>query len=205
MLALPVLAAALALGIVAADAAVLGVAVGEVAIAKGLGLGLALRRRPALRLACAALAVAGAGVHGLALQREAAHWPASRARVEATVEGRVVSLARRGDAAWAVLDGVRRVDGGGDPLPPRLRVQSELAPGGFAAIASSGDRVRVRVRVRPVVGRANPGLPDPALRLRRAGIGGEGALVHPALAARAPRGPAQSVRAAAATRRRDAA
>lgn len=198
------LAAALAAGILAADRGLLGVVAGQVLALQSLLLGLAVRQRPALRLACAALALSGAGAHALALRREEAYWPAAVARVEAIVEARVASLVRRGDAAFAVLEDVRSVDGG-PPLPHRVRIRSEGATGGFAAIASSGDRVRARVRLRPVTGRANPGLPDPALRARRAGIGGEGTLVHPALAVREARGPLQRLRAAAVARRREAA
>jgi len=168
-------------------------------------VGVAVGRRPRLRLACAALALAGAGAHGLAARREAAHWPASAARIEATVEARVVALTRRSDGVSALLDGVRRVDGGREPLPPRARVRSEPARDGLLAAASAGDRVRARVRLAPLRSRANPGGEDPAERARRAGIGADGALSHPALAARAARGPLQALRAAGAARRREAA
>jgi competence protein ComEC len=68
-----------------------------------------------------------------------------------------------------------------------------------------GDRVRARLRLRPLVGRFDPGGADPAERLRRAGIGATGSLVHPALAVRFERGAFGRVRARLAAGRREAA
>jgi competence protein ComEC len=199
------LALALAAGIASADLGLLGVVAAQCLVVQGLVLGTCSRGRPRARLACALLASFGAGALALAERREAAHWPAGAGALEATVEGRVAERGRSGASLSVVLEGVRRSDGAAEPVPPRLRLRLEGDERSALARSVPGDRVRARVRLRPLVSRFDPGTPDPAERLRRAGIGATGRLVHPALAVRYERGALLRVRAAFDARRTQAA
>ena len=196
------LAIAFAAGIAAGDAELARVAIWQALCVKAAALG-ALARRPRARTACAVAVAFAAGALLLAERRAAAWWPSAEARVEAVVEARVAASALRGDQAVVDLSGVRRAVGAGEALPARVRVYVPLAGGSPLARAVPGDVVRAQVRLRPLLARFDPGTADPAERLRRAGIGGTGSLVHPALAWRAKRG--VRLRFAAAFRSRRAA
>jgi competence protein ComEC len=182
----------------------MGVAAAQVALVQALVVGVAVRK-PALRGACALLAVFAAGALAMAERREAARWTLAAARIEATIDGRVAARAPRSDSIAVDLGGVRRVDDSGEPLPGRARIHVDAHMPSPLAAAIPGDVVRARVRLRPVVSRFDPGSSDPAERLRRAGIGATGSLVHASLAWRAERGVLLRARAFAHARRAAAA
>ena len=124
----------------------------------------------------------------MAERREAARWTSAANRIEATVEARVVSRAERSGALQVVLGELRRTDRGTEPVPERARLRVEAGVRSPLADCVVGDRVRARVRLRPLVSRFDPGSADPAERLRRAGIAASGSLADPALAVRLERG-----------------
>jgi competence protein ComEC len=141
-----------------------------------------------LRVAFALLLALAAGAAGLAARLEAAgRWEGHEAReivVEATVRE-----ALRGPWGWRLeLGDVQGVVSGRPPPPPRLRVRGQPTPPGVVAFEAAvpGERVRARLRLRPVRGLRNPGGPDRERRARREGIGAVGRLVDPALHARIP-------------------
>jgi competence protein ComEC len=151
-----------------------------------IALGLAL---PAARLrtALALLLALAAGAVALAVRLDAAgRWEGHEAReiaVEATVRE-----ALRGPWGWRLKLGDVVGVAPGPPPPPRVRVLGQPTPPGVAAFEAAvpGERVRVRLRLRPPRGLRNPGAPDRERRARREGIGAVGRLVDPALHARIP-------------------
>ena len=184
--ALPGFVAVWALGILAADFGVAWMDAGALRTALRLALGAVL----ALGVACrgrarwtAALALGALlGAQSLADRAVEAQWSPAEPRVEAVVEARVRRVAHAGESLRIDLDSVQTVRRD-VRLPPRLRLYVRLPAERFGTLLP-GDRVRTRLRVRRPVGRRNPGSGDPALRLRRAGIGGLAAPVHRSLVVR---------------------
>jgi competence protein ComEC len=200
---LAALALAYACGIAAGDAEHLAVVPAQLLLVQSVLLGT-LARDPRLRVGAATAVAFAAGALAMAERREAARWTSAQSVLEVALEARVASQSARAGALSLVLDGARRVDGGVEPIPARVRL--DVAPGARSPAEDLvvGDRVRARARLRPLVSRFDPGAADPAERLRRAGVGARGRLVHPALAVRLERSAWLRMRAAAAARRRAA-
>lgn len=172
------------LGIVAADAGWLPAPVaGRLALlAAGLAL---LARSPLRRTAAACTALAAAGGFGLATRLEAAA-NAPAAPLEATIEGTVA--ARRAPPAGVQLElaRVRVVAPAEARAPSRLLLRTSGTEAALLGDTVPGDRLRARVRIRPLEGRSNPGGPDREREAARRGIGAIAALVHPDLVVRRP-------------------
>lgn len=172
--------AAQAAGILCADRGMFGVAsalcIGTVA----LGLGLTVLR---VRWGAALVLAFAAGVGSMGELRQAAARAERLDPRECVVEGTVVSVSRNAQGWRVVLEDVRGVGPVRPPLPRRVRLSGRATPEGIPAFEAvwPGDRVRALVRLRPVAGLRNPGSRDPAVALRRKGIGLIGRLAHPAL------------------------
>jgi competence protein ComEC len=142
--------------------------------------------RGARACACVALA-AGSGL-GLAVRLEQAA-AAPAARLEATIEATVAAVQPLASGARVTLARVAAVDPPEVALPPRLWLETQRGAGEEAtrlAALAPGERLRARVRVRPLAGRANPGGADRLREAARAGIGARAPLAHPELAVRRP-------------------
>ena len=159
----------------------------------GLGIALAVAARPrSIRDAGAALALGAAAGFALALRLEEASEALPTAPFEATLEGTVARAARVPGALEIDLGAVQAVDASA-PLPPRLRLRAPTGEPGAEvqpplASALPGDRLRLRARLRPFDGRANPGGRDRSRELARSGIGSVATLAHPDLVVRRPEG-----------------
>jgi competence protein ComEC len=170
-------AAALAAGIFASGGGVgaggsgLG-AVAALAVTAAALLALGRARAGVARGACAAAVVAGAFVSGALLGARARRAPQLAPAVEAAIAAdqpvRVVGTVAHGPE-WA---------GRGARLVIALESVGGTAAAGTLALSvvagwpdfGPGERVAFDARVRAVRGSRNPGLPDPALALRSAGI-----------------------------------
>lgn len=115
------------------------------------------------------------------------------------VEADVTAVETRGGRARVMLAGLRAEDG--LPVPERIEVWADAAQADTSLAARrAGCRVRARLRIAPITSVYNPGLPDPARRARRRGIGARASLVDPRLqvpvSGRCHRGPWARWRAA---------
>lgn len=134
---------------------------------------------------CAVVALAAVGAASLATRLDAASAARPAAPFEATVEATVAHIDRRPDRLSIDLRGVVPVPD--EPLahaPTQVRLRAAIEPGAAPpplASALPGDRLRLRVRVRPLETRANPGRPDAARDFARRGIGAVATPVHPDL------------------------
>jgi competence protein ComEC len=181
------LLAAQVLGILASDAGWLASVPALRGAAVCAALALAARRGGAARaLAAGALGLTAA--YGLAIRlEEAARAP--RTPREVTIEASVSSLHPLGDGVEVELHGVQGRGPSGGMLPSRLLLRAR--PRGWdgalpLADARPGDRLRARVHVRALDGRANPGGRDRVREAARRGIGASASLVHPDLVVRRP-------------------
>jgi competence protein ComEC len=185
----------LLLALVAAQIAAIAVADGAgggapVALRVALvaaGVALAVRTRaPARAAGGAALAAATAFGHAARLE-EAARAPAIA--FEATVEATVAARQPLEGGVQLELETVRAVAPADAPVPPRLRLRAGRRDGeALAALGATtpGDRLRARLRIRRLEGRANPGAPDRSREAARRGVGAVASLVHPDLLVRRP-------------------
>ncbi|MBW2397232.1 MAG: DUF4131 domain-containing protein, partial [Deltaproteobacteria bacterium] len=164
-----------------------GLVLAEFGFSLGVGfvLGLhgavaaACRGRPGRWLATGLMgAVAGLLSLGASLQAADRDRPLSTE--ERVVEADVVGVDTRGGRSRVTLARLRAEDG--KPVPARLEVWTD---GGGAddslAGRPPGCRIRVQLRIAPITRASNPGLPDPARRARRRGLGARGNLVDPRL------------------------
>lgn len=187
---LPAIAVFQILGVVAADggwvSAAAARAVGALAAVGGL-FGLAHARRVAL----AALALAFAA-GALAMATRLAAPRGGVAAGEVTVEGTVAEVTRRGGGFRIRLTDVAAVTppapGESSGVPSRILLYGYGAAVVDPALDARhpGERIRARVRLRAPRRLRNPGSLGGLRALRRAGIGAEGSLVHPALHVRLP-------------------
>lgn len=141
----------------------------------------------------------------LRVERAAAERPAHR--FEAVVEARVVGADARGSGVALELDDVRAAEPAAGRVPRRLELWLDAAAGSGLLRALPGDRVRLRARVQPAWGLANPGGRDVSAALARRGIGARARLVQRDLAVRLvddgswrPLAPLRRLRARAAER-----
>lgn len=171
-------------GILAADAGLAPTPIARRVALVAAGVAL-LSRAPRVARAAACVALGAASGLGLAARlEEAARAPA--APFEATVEGTVAAVRRLPGFAELELAGVRGV---GAAAPPRLRLHAGRQDEAAAAAlerAQPGDRLRARLRIRPLEARANPGSPDRRREAARRGVGAVASLVHPDLLVRRP-------------------
>ena len=136
-----------------------------------------LRHRPSLAAGAVALAVA-ALAHGQTLER--ARLDGLLAHGEHTLDARL--LERRSTSSG--LRWVFRADEPGRPRQFVVFASRAAAEAWPLAEALPGERWRLRVRLAPVVGPANPGAPDHVRQNARRGIGATASLVDPRLAVR---------------------
>jgi competence protein ComEC len=168
------------------------------ALALGLGAllaGLAARRRPRLRALAALLLFAGVGAHCLGTRIEAARSARPQHAIDVTVEGTLCASGL--GASWVVVElcqlvrvpGVGVDAAGAEPVPPRARVLERRGTASAQWLASlrSGQRVRVRLRLRPPRSWGNPGSRDHVSALDRAGVGALASVAAPGLGVRLPR------------------
>lgn len=110
--------------------------------------------------------------------------------IEVTIEATVKRVGRRPDRlAVDLVDVVAVAAATGSEVPARIQLRAPIdaaAPRPPLVSALPGDRLRLRVRLRPIETRANPGRPDRARDFARDGIGAFATLVHPDLVARVP-------------------
>ncbi len=125
-------------------------------------------------------AAAGSGAFHLGLQLERTRAGILARPAEMTLEARVADVRRSGTGARVRLDRVVRV-GEGPPAPPGvlLYVDPVREPGLAASVP--GERLRVRVRLRPPGGPRNPGGVDRDAADRRRGVAATGRVAHPRL------------------------
>ncbi|MEB2343845.1 MAG: DNA internalization-related competence protein ComEC/Rec2 [Deltaproteobacteria bacterium] len=172
------------LGITAADAGWLPAPVAARLALLAAGLAL-LARSPRRRLAAACVALAAAGGFGLASRLEAAA-TAPAAPLEATIEGTVAARRALPGGLQLELEQVRGVAPPDARAPSRLLLRGSGAEAVLLGDVVPGARLRARVRIRPLEGRANPGGPDREREAARRGIGAVAALAHPDLVVRRP-------------------
>jgi competence protein ComEC len=153
-----------------------------------VALAVVARRRRAI-VALLALAASGsAGALALATRLEAAAQGRPAAPLEASFDATVSFAARvPGGVEVDVADAVA-APGVEARVPERIRLRERDAGAGPTPLGSvvSGDRIRVRARLRAPEGRANPGVRDRSRDLARRGIGASGAPSHPDLVVRLP-------------------
>ncbi len=157
------------------------------ALAAGIGALGARRRRTRFVWACVALGAASGFGHAASFEQVAA---GPQVPFDATIEATIRGASVRSDQVHFELGAVRAVEPLDAPAPERLLLTIRVSPergtppaiGAFAP----GDRVRARVRIRPLETRANPGTPDRARRAARRGIAARAALVHEDLIVRRP-------------------
>jgi len=189
---LPFLACAFFLGIVLADLAWLdvprSVALGAVALLAGVRAS-----RPHWRALCAVALFAAAGGLALSARLDEARQPATWVRSDATVEATVCNLAEgRHWVALELCDARTVWDERGVPkassVPRRLRWTTGLdrPEAKWLAARLPGDRIRARLRVRPLAEVRNPGERDRLRPLERRGVGGRASLTDPLLRVRLP-------------------
>lgn len=145
-------------------------------------LGLLARRSPRIRCVAAALLALLAGAMSLAWRLESATVRGQLPEQPVTVEGTVGATAKSSGWARVDLHGVVAIDPDA-ALPSNIRLFEDEAGIGQRALRDTrrGERVRARVRLRAVRDVRNPGARPSARRVRRAGIGAVGSLLHPAL------------------------
>ncbi|HEY8493436.1 MAG TPA: DNA internalization-related competence protein ComEC/Rec2 [Myxococcota bacterium] len=171
------------LGIAAADAGWLPAPVAARVALLAAALALLARGRTSAR-AAACVALAAASGFGLALRLAQAS-VAPTAPIEATIEATIAALRRTDGAVQAELADVRALPPPA-PVPARLWLRATEASASGLARATPGDRLRARVRIRRLEGRANPGGADREREAARRGVGAVAALVHPDLLVRRP-------------------
>jgi len=159
-----------------------------------LMLGLVARGRPRLRALAASILFLAAGAYSLGTRIERARAARPRRPMVVTVEGTRCAGELAADWASVELCQVERVRGlGFDPvgdvsLPRRVRVIESRSTAASEWLASlcPGERVRVRLRLRPPRSWSNPGSRDRVRPLDRRGVGALASLVAPGLGARLP-------------------
>jgi competence protein ComEC len=175
---LPCLAAAFALGIWLADAGWVGAQAGRYLAAAGVLGGATLRRRPRACAALLCVGCLGAGAFGLGSALERSRRVSVDEVFDARVEADVCGLRRHEAALRIELCGAVRVGATAGRVPERMRVYHRLSgnePTWMRALRR-GQRLRWELRVRPLVGRRNPGGFDAEAQLRREGIGAQAGL-----------------------------
>jgi competence protein ComEC len=187
VLSVATVTAAYALGIGLAD-------LWEPAPPLALLLGLALLAaalvlpRERVRMGLVLLAASCAGCFALSVKLESARHGRPSAPVTRTLEGTVGRVDRAAGGFWLELaDGVC-ADEASVECPERVRVRGESTPSGVPGLeeALPGQRLRLRVRLRALRDRHNPGSRGTARRLARRGVAAEARLVHPSLHQRLP-------------------
>ena len=187
---LPLLTGGFCLGAVLADLSWLDVrssfALGVSALLAGIRVA-----SPAWRAAFAVALFAAAGGVALGVRLEESARSATRVRMDVTVEATVCGRAEGRSmvsvelcdarAVWEERDRPARV-------PSRLawamgRARPEAA---WLAARLPGDRIRARLRVRPLGDARNPGERDRRRALERRGVGGRATLIDPLLRVRLP-------------------
>ncbi len=128
------------------------------------------------------------GVTALATQLEEAAHASLRRSFDATVEASVCGLRLRSHSVALELCRARAADPASGELPSRLLLEEALGGPGADWLRRriTGERVRLRLRLRPIVGLRNPGRSDPRRGLLRRGIGARATLVNDALVVRLP-------------------
>ena len=195
-LGLPSLALGHVLGVVAAEFAWPQIGGPE---AMGLALaclagGLLSRRRPALRFGFAWGLAFAAGLFGLGARLDAAALSAITEPAALTLEAVVCASDGNGPVRSVELcapvevtsPGAPPGSAGEHPLPSRLITQHRAGSeeGQILEGLRKGDRIRARVRVRPLGGLRNPGRDRPERRWQRRGVGGRASLLDPGLVVR---------------------
>ena len=189
---LPWLTGGFLLGAVLADWGVLSLrsagAVAILATAAGLVAG-----RPRWRAVCATAVFLAAGGMTLGARLEESSRAAATRRSEGIVEATVCSI--EGGQRWlaAELCDAEAVEGGplttGDVLlPSRLWWSTgwDRPEAAWLSRRLPGDRIRVRLRVRPLVCARNPGERARCRGLERRGVGGRASISDPSVRARLP-------------------
>jgi competence protein ComEC len=184
---LALFAAAHVAGIALADAAWLALDASVTGACLALALA-ALARAAWTRAAATAFAFLAAGGLALGARLDAAARARPHAPSEQTVDAIVARSARAGGALRLDLVQVADAEGdGGRAVPERIRLvvdAEDLSAAPVLVEAGRGDRLRLRVRLRPPLGLANPGATDADRALARAGIGALARPAHPRLAVR---------------------
>jgi competence protein ComEC len=149
-------------------------------------VGVPLALRPRWGLAGAAVLTVAAGGCALALRLETADAHEIHRELRVTLEGTVGSARRAERGVRVLLEDVQNATGSRPVLPSRVEVFVPRGKVPALERAETGERWRLRVRLRPPRTRWNPGGLQSSDRLRRRGIGAIAIPLEPPLVARLP-------------------